>query len=73
MLSYYIGRNFSHISLFGALLTDLSKAFDCIDHNLLISKLHSYGVSMPELQLLCSYLSNRTQRVKINDEYSEKR
>ena len=42
---------------FGALLTDLSKAFGCIDHKLLIAKL----VSPSSLNLTFSYLSNRTQ------------
>ena len=46
---------------FGALLIDLSKAFDCIDHKLLIAKL----VSPLSLNLIFSYLSNRTQRVKL--------
>ena len=36
---------------FGALLTDLSKAFYCLPHELLIAKLHSYGFSLNELQL----------------------
>ena len=50
---------------FDALLTDLSKASDCIDHKLLITKLFWYGVSPSSLNLIFSYLSNRTQRVKI--------
>ena len=57
---------------FGALLTDLSKAFDCLDHTLLIAKLHYYGVLPESNTLILSYLTSRTQRVKINDCFSEK-
>ena len=57
---------------FGALLTDLSKAFDCIDHKLLIAKLLWYGVSPSSFNLIFSYLSYRTQRVKIKTSYSDK-
>ena len=50
----------------GLLLLDLSKAFDCLPHKLLLCKLHAYGVSRDACDLLCSYLTNRTQRVKIS-------
>ena len=56
--------------VFGALLTDLSKAFDCIPHDLIIVKLESYGFHIDALKLIQNYLSNRKQRVKINDTYS---
>ena len=55
---------------FGALLTDLSKAFDFLPHELLIAKLDAYGFDKSSLKLIHSYLSNRKQRVKINDTYS---
>ena len=56
--------------MFGALLTDLSKAFDCRDHELLIAKLNAYGFSLPALKLVHDYLSNRKQRTKVNRTYS---
>ena len=43
---------------YGAFFTDLSKAFDCIDHNLVITKLSSYGVTPITLKLIFSYLTN---------------
>ena len=57
---------------FGALLTDLSKAFNCIDDTLLIAKLSAFGVSPLSLKLLYSYLSNRTQQIKINGNFSDR-
>ena len=57
---------------FGALLTGLSKAFDWIDHTLLIAKLSAFGVSLLSLKLLYSYLPNRTQRIKINESFSDR-
>ncbi|PCI92573.1 MAG: hypothetical protein COB15_17455, partial [Flavobacteriales bacterium] len=45
---------------------DLSKAFDCVDHNILKNKLKFYGVTGAALDVLSSYLDNRTQKVEIN-------
>ena len=55
---------------FGALMTDLSKAFDCLSHELLIAKLDAYGFDNKSLKLIYNYLSNRKQRVKINESFS---
>ena len=55
---------------FGALLTDLSKDFDCLSHDLLIAKLNAYGFSLPALRLVQSYLTKRKQKTKINSEFS---
>ena len=57
-------------SAFGALLTDLSKSFDCLPHELSIANLYEYGFERSYLKLIHSYLSNRKQRVKISDGYS---
>ena len=45
--------------VFGALLTELSKPFDCFSHELIIVKLNAYGFSLPALKLIHDYLSNR--------------
>ena len=54
---------------FGALLTDLSKAFDCVNHELLIAKLHAYGLDNSSLRLIHSYLNNRQQQVRVDNEF----
>ena len=54
-----------------AILMDLSKAFDCISHKLLIAKFRSYGLPMSACHLLTSYLRDRTQRVKFGDTKSK--
>ena len=55
----------------GALLTDLSKAFDCLNHELLIAKLEAYGFDYSSLAYIFSYLSCRTQRTKVNNSFSK--
>ena len=55
---------------FRALLTDLSKAFDCLSHDLLIAKLHAYGLDLATLKILQDYLTNRKQRTKVDSFYS---
>ena len=54
---------------FGALLTDLSKAFDCLNHELLTAKLNAYGFDLSALRLIYDYLTNGKQRTKIDDNY----
>ncbi|PFX19089.1 hypothetical protein AWC38_SpisGene16511 [Stylophora pistillata] len=49
---------------------DLSKAFDVIQHNLLLAKLKAYGVGERSLALFKDYFSGRQQRVKIGDTFS---
>ena len=56
--------------MFGVLLTDLPKDFDCLDRELLIAKLNGYGFSLTALKLVHNYLSNKKQRTKINSSYS---
>ena len=54
----------------GILFTDLSKAFDCLSHELLIAKLDSYGFDYALLKLIYSYLSDRFQRVNVSSSFS---
>ena len=55
----------------GAVLMDLSKAFDTINHDLLIAKLKVYGFGDNALHIVKDYLSDRWERVKINTSFSD--
>ena len=65
-------RNALHNKCFvGTVSIDLSKAFDMISHDLLLTKLAAYGVFPSGLALLHSYLRDRPQRVRIEDVISD--
>ena len=57
---------------FGTLLADLSKAFHCLPHELLIAKIHAYGFDMKSLNLIYNYLSNGMQKLKVGEAYSSR-
>ena len=54
----------------GAILMDLLKAFDTLNHDLLIAKLEAYGFSENSLNYIQSYLRNRLQRTNVNNNFS---
>ena len=54
-----------------AVLTDLSKAFDCLKHDLLIAKLHAFGFDFKSLRVMYAYLNNRVQVTKVGSYYSD--
>ena len=54
----------------GVIFMDLSKAFDTINHDLLLAKLKAYGFSHNALAFMLSYLKNRSHRVNINNNFS---
>ena len=51
----------------GAVLIYLPKAFDCIPHDLLVAKLHAYGLSMDAITFMYLYMKRRKHGMKIND------
>ena len=56
--------------VFGALLTDLSKAFDCVPHDHFIAKLEAYDFQTDALKIVYDYLPKRKQRVNINETFT---
>lgn len=66
-LNYFLSRALD-MGLFTAILNlDIKRAFDCISHRILIRKLKKLGLTRKEIKLLISYLTNRSQRVRIRD------
>ena len=57
----------------GVIFLDLKKAFDCVDHDVLVKKMYYYGIRGLALQLFQSYLTNRTQIRKVDQTMSNTR
>ena len=55
----------------GSILMDLSKAYDCLSHDLLLAKHQAYGFSKESIRLFLSYLRNRTQRIKTDSTFND--
>ncbi|XP_006824579.1 uncharacterized protein LOC102802958 [Saccoglossus kowalevskii] len=55
----------------GAILMDLSKAFDCLPRQLIIARLRAYGMSVEGCAFIWSYLTSRKQRVKLSGHVSD--
>ena len=65
-----VRRSIDEGKLVGAVYVDLTKAFDTIGHNVLLSKLPAYGITGPELTWFTDYLFRRHQLVSIGNTYS---
>ena len=66
-----MAKSFKRCKLIGCLMVDFRKAFDLVDHQILLKNLKSYKFSDIDLSWFSSYLFNRTQRVAINNELSD--
>ncbi len=62
-----------HGQLTAVLFLDLKKAFDMVNHVILLNKLQMYGVSPQSLQWFKNYLASRVQKTKVNGEVSTMR
>ena len=69
-LSHSWQKELDNSGLIGTVLMDLSKACDCLPHDLIIAKFEAYVLSKNSLKLLLDYLERRNQRLKIGSSYS---
>ena len=63
-------KELDNSSFIGKILMDLSKAYDCLSHDLIIAKFEADGLSKNSLKLLLDYLEGRKERVKIGSSNS---
>ena len=63
-------KELDNSGLVGTILMDLSKAYDCLAHDLINAKFEAYGLTKSSLSLVLDYLTSRKQRVKIGSSYS---
>ena len=70
-LTEYLRNEMENNNYIVTLFLDLSKAFDSINHSLLLNKLEEIGFNSDSILLISSFLSKRTQRVKLNNFYSD--
>jgi len=66
-----ISDSFNNSEIIVGIFLDFKKAFDTIDHNILLQKLSKYGIRGVSLSLISSYLSNRKQYVQFHDSNSK--
>ena len=64
-------KNRDNKGVFAAVLSDLSKTFDCIPHGLLIAKLNAFGFDKKSMSFISAYLYNRKQKTKVGSEFSD--
>ena len=63
-------KEFDSGRFIGTILMDLSKAYDCLHHDLSIRKLEAYGLGNSSLNFLLDYLTFRKQKTKVGSAYS---
>ena len=62
---------FVRVGFVGSILMDLSKAYDCLPHDLFLVKLQACGFSKESIKLVLNYLTNHTQRIKVGSTFSD--
>ena len=58
-------KTLDHKGKAGAILTDLSKAFECLNHSLLLAKMDGCGLDKSALLFIQNYLTDRKQKTKV--------